>query len=197
MIKKFRASNYINAWYMTFDNVNYVVMPAHCAMFKDKSGKVIRSDFLNHFDEKLNWFTTENWINKGLHQYDFAWTKSNPSQNKSSFSHKLMLKSSGITDVSFYYNQPCDIQGNLTKVATFGKLNGTVYESPNSCLLEAVNIGFKGMSGAICVKDNKLVGMFVGRAKDLGSDTRTLPRGIILPCKEMLKNIRDKNIVEI
>lgn len=201
MLKYSRVSNYVNCWKVIFNGKLYAIMPAHCAIFKDNNNEWKRSNLLSYCDSSLKWYTTKKWLINKNPENDFAWANINLSVENLYCSLKPKnTKNCCPVDVGFYFNQPYDYKGNLQKLATLGKVNGTIYESPNSGLLEVINIGFNGMSGAIAISNEKtleMVGMFIGRGKNLGSDWRQTSRGMIITSELMLENIKDNNIEEI
>ena len=80
------------------------------------------------------------------------------------------------TKVVVLFRQPCNSSGKwVGEHSTIGSTTATLYESPRSAvivgepniergLLEASNIGFRGMSGAVAISGaGKCVGMFVKR----------------------------------
>lgn len=227
-----RISNYVNCWIVKIKNTNYAIMPAHVAVYQ-KNNIWLKSTFLTkcehislfnyHMkcDKKskynkwymsdnlytnyiLEWHTSLEWFKHKNINDDFAWAK---------LPDKLLLntilepsnKNLDIPiDVDFYYHQPYDIMGKLTEEASLGKIKGTIYKSPQSKLLEACNIGFRGMSGAIVLDEfSNYVGMFVRKGENLGSsyvdksnttydftqNMSSICRGIIMPHNLMIEHI--------
>ena len=74
------------------------------------------------------------------------------------------------TDVEIYFQQPYDYKGDWQKNSSFASIDAVVYPSPESPLLEALDVGFRGLSGAIAVmkRNQTLLGMFIKRAESLG-----------------------------
>ena len=68
-------------------------------------------------------------------------------------------------DVDVIFRQPYDMEGiNVGNASVIGSTKATLYRSPSDGLLESIDIGFKGMSGAMAISANKkVVGMFVKR----------------------------------
>ena len=84
--------------------------------------------------------------------------------------------------------------------SSFASINGVLYPSPESSLLEAIDVGFRGMSGAIAVNQGtqELVGMFVGRGAALGlKEGAELPEIIhYLSKKEEGREVSDTKLTE-
>jgi nitrate reductase NapAB chaperone NapD len=71
----------------------------------------------------------------------------------------------GILDVNVVFRQPYDFNGERISNPYIGSTRATLYKTTNKKLIESLDIGFKGMSGAVAVSDEtKLVGLFVKRA---------------------------------
>lgn len=218
IVKNCRVSNYINFWKVTFPMVgSYAIMPTHCAIFKkENDNKWQVSEYLkmcngNTNSNKLRWFTTKKWLDMEQLENDIAWAKlpeigfvtgSGIHSNTYLQSTSYVLDSSDSVDAMFYFHQPYDYKGNLCEQASLGRMLGIVYNSPNSKMLEATNIGFKGMSGSIAVSEfgysfGGLVGMFVGRGTDLGVTGKDMARGIIMPPNVMTENIMSNCTIEL
>jgi hypothetical protein len=171
-----------NCWRVRFGMDFYAILPTHVAIYKN-CNEWILSPFLKECEsmrEPLKWNIPFNWKNHMRLCDDFAWAKlaiENKGHNleTNSLSSSIQNLSEPI-NADFYYNQPYDANGVRVDVATFGKITGIVYPSPNSSLLESLNIGHKGFSGAVCVDDsNGLVGMFIRRGTELGQNNDALP----------------------
>ncbi len=75
--------------------------------------------------------------------------------------------------VSVFFRQPLDLEGRwVPKDSIIGSTEATLYPSPSAEslmegeigeLVEAIDIGFRGMSGAIAMEKETCVGMFVKR----------------------------------
>lgn len=206
-IKNCRVSLITNCWRVKFGKDLYAILPAHVATYKSHN-KWILSPFLKECgDEHLSWNIPVRWKDRMQFHDDFAWAKLIDNDKKSPHKTHLLETTKDLSepiDTNFYYNQPYDAYGLRTDVATFGKMIGITYPSPNSSLLESLNIGHRGFSGAICV-DNTigLVGMFIGRGTELGqnedasplvNNTSPMRRGIIIPPSIMLEHIKEGGI---
>jgi hypothetical protein len=194
-----------NCWKTKLGNSIYAIMPAHVAIYRTQNEEWMPSQYLKNCGN-LEWNITSQWKNTLHIKDDFAWAKL-PSILSDEYLSETLLSLSDPIDGNFYFNQPFDMNGRLSKAPTLGKVKGIVYPSPGSTFLESIGIGFRGMSGAVCVDDkNDLIGMFVRRGVDLGThkseilikNGSTLPmrRGIIIPTTEMLKHI-EKGGVQI
>ena len=221
-IKQSRMSNYVNCWRVKLGNSFYAILPAHCAIYKPKNKGWVRSNFLNmcRTDLNLQWHVSINWdSSNGSIENDLAWAKLDKSDYYFSVGTNMLNneqnneQNNEPIDVQFFFNQPYDYKGKLLKTASFGKVNGVAYASPNSEMLEALNIGFKGMSGAIAVNNNNdLIGMFVRRGVSLGvgdqttvdptiqvteqlaPQSMTLSRGMIIPSNVIAKLINSPSV---
>lgn len=194
-------SPFTNCWKTKLGGNIYAIMPAHVALHKTPMGEWNTSSYFKNLKncEDLEWNVPFEWKDSMKIQNDFAWAQMHKPTNDY-FTETSMSLSDPI-DGNFYFNQPFDMNGVLTKAPTLGKVRGIIYPSPNSKFLESIGIGFKGMSGAVCTDDkNNLIGMFIRRGADLGTykneilikNGSKLPmrRGIVIPPSEMLRHIK-------
>ena len=202
-IRRCGISPLTNCWKTKLGENIYAIMPAHVALYKTPTEEWRTSQYLKSCGD-LNWNVSSEWKETESIQNDFAWAKiakiANISNPTNDYFTETSLSLSDPIDGNFYFNQPFNMNGHLTKFPTLGKVKGVVYPSPNSNYLESIGIGFRGMSGAVCADDaNNLIGMFVRRGTDLGTHKNetlikngsTLPmrRGIVIPPSEMIKHI--------
>lgn len=206
-INKCSMSNITNCWKAKLGDNIYAIMPAHVAIYKTPTDTWKTSQFLKNCGD-LDWFVSQNWKDTLLIKDDFAWAKvklDHKNSHENNYFSETILPLDEPIDGNFYFNQPYDMNGKLCRNYNLGKVKGTVYPSPKSSFLESIGIGFRGMSGAICVDDdNGLIGMFVRRGHDLGTYTNTtllqtgstspIRRGIIIPPSEMLKHIENNGV---
>ena len=200
-VRRCGMSPLTNCWKTKLGNNVYAIMPAHVAIYKQQNEEWKPSQYLKACGE-LEWNISSNWKSESLIKDDFAWAKIPSSPLSTDYFSNTSLLLSDPIDGNFYFNQSFDMNGRLTKVPTLGKVRGIVYPSPNSNFLESIGIGFRGMSGSVCIDDhNKMIGMFIRRGADLGTyqseslikNGSTLPmrRGIIIPPSEMLRHIEE------
>lgn len=170
-VKLSRISPYVNCWRIQIDTSRiFAVLPAHVAVHK-KNDMWKKSFFLDKCNrgcgDKLNWKIPLKWTENHDPHNDIAWAEIKDCIDISLKETKHDINNP--IDTSFYYSHTIDHAGKICADSVFGKMNGTVYASPNSTLLEVPNIGFKGMSGAIAVDDNgDCIGMLLRRGSNLG-----------------------------
>lgn len=160
MITNASPSTKVNVWRTNVNGVGYLITPAHVAMFV-KEGMWQLSPLLDDF-ETHDWRIPSSYAQKPSPYSDICWAKV-PSNDD-----VLVLDESEILeplDVDVYFRQPYDMEGNnIGYASTIGSTKATLYRSPSDGLLESVDIGFRGMSGAMAISANKkVVGMFVKR----------------------------------
>lgn len=84
-------------------------------------------------------------------------------------------------DVRIFFQQPYDSHGTWVaekEGSTFGCVNGSIYPSPASGLLEVLDVGFQGMSGALVTsRDPRLgaVGLLIRPAKRIHLKRKKVP----------------------
>ena len=166
-IKQASASRFLNAWRIQFGSRRFLITPAHVAVYK-KHDRWLISNFLRDF-KHLNWFIPAVYLANFKPEDDLAWTEV-PPDSEGTF---LDLSTDAIlypTNVDFYFRQPYNAEGKWVDNSSFASITSVLYPSPESALLEAIDVGFRGMSGAIALKQEttELVGMFVRRGAALG-----------------------------
>ncbi len=109
---------------------------------------------MNH----LKWNLPGNYVTKQDFRDDFAWAEVDDPNDCLVLNSEVEV--SHPIDSKFYFKQPYDPNGNFT-TPTFGAMNAMVYSSPGGDLmLEALNIGFRGMSGALAYSNEiGIIGM--------------------------------------
>jgi hypothetical protein len=197
-MKKYLPIPTLNAWSVLISNKQYIITPAHNVIYL-KNNVLKKSEFLQDYNH--NWKISKKYITNPIPEHDLAWIESTLSKY-----HLLPWKNDiGIKKVDFYFKQPRDHTGTMTNDYQLGSMSGTIYRSPNSILYEAIGIGFRGMSGAICSNDKlSFAGMFVRLGSNLGSDpnastlqmheTKEIKRGLIMSAstiESMILNIDD------
>ena len=207
IVKNSRILNNMNCWKIKLDNTIFAIMPAHVATIKI-NGIWKSSSFLNACDKitKTDWFVPDNWQNNIDIYNDFCWTELK--QDTDHYLEPTKLNLNDPVDGNFYFHQPFSYTGKLTNVSSFGKIKSSLYLSPNSNMLESINIGFRGISGAICVdKSYDMIGMLIKKGADLGTHTVNISNGeisrqqmtpmirsIIMPPYVMLEHINSNKI---
>ena len=180
-----RGSKSINIWCVkNSDNKLYYILPAHVAIYP-KDGKWKISNFLGD-RQTLEWKIPKSYAENPGSQSDLCWCE--PAENESSKSY-IPLSNSLVNPmkVDVYFRQPYDengkrveIQQNLavTEVILYNVPTNNNKAIPH--LLEALNLGFRGISGAIALKKGttELVGMFVKRGKLITLKKSKQPRSI-------------------
>lgn len=225
IIRKSNVTQFVNCWKVELKGNFYAILPAHVAIYK-KDNIWHKSHFLNMCTETLlkeqknvSWHIPTKFITNLNLENDFAWAHiSKPSYYFKSIEYCFHEHIEG----NFYFNQPFDYENKLQSNAILGKISGTLYNSPNSDLFECLNVGFKGMSGAICLDNNhRMIGLFARRGQDLGMATcsltqlsidkidqsnldkdiaksvMTMSRAIIIPPSIMLKHINSKENINV
>ena len=194
------ASKNVNAWKININGTGYLVTPAHVAIHAVE-GRWTFSKFLKDF-KHLDWRLPEQYTNSPRPQFDFCWARLTNNENMDDF---LTLREDEITEplpVSVLFRQPFDRDGKwLGGKSVMGSTEATLYKSPSEVLLdakllenkdgenllEAIDIGFRGMSGAVALStDGKFSGMFVKRAslvalKECASRLLPLPQTLFSP----------------
>ena len=166
----------VNAWKIRVGGSCYLITPAHVAIFV-KEGKWAFSQFLDDFKDK-DWRIHYSYTTNPSPQYDICWAKLDDDQPDA-----LDLEHSVICDptkVRVIFRQPYDMDAVWTlRGSEMGLTEAVIYRSPKlvvtagdgnvpeseyCSLLESMDVGFRGMSGAIALDENdKCVGMFVKR----------------------------------
>lgn len=215
-VKLARISSFVNCWKIQINSSRvFAVMPAHVAVYKEND-KWRRSIFLNKCDKNLvkksDWKVPLMWSNNFDPHNDFAWTELDNEHCGGTVLKKAMCNMNDPMDASFYFSHTIDHTGKICAQPTFGKINGTVYNSPSSNLLEAPGIGFRGMSGAITVDSHgDCIGMLLRRGSNLGetkfdginsdykfsNNLTSLRRALVMPFDLMSSHIHNDNSVKI
>jgi hypothetical protein len=199
---KYLATGTLNAWKIFVNNEKYIITPAHNVIYK-KNNLLIKSDFIRKLD--YNWLIPTEYLKSYSPEYDLAWTKTNDKNLL-----KPQLDFDSLVHANFYFLQPVHFDGTMTNNYSLGAMTGIIYQSPNSLLYEGINIGFRGMSGAICIDPRfpkKYLEMFVRLGKNLGSDinastlelseTKEIKRGLIMTNKQIEKLILENKCISL
>ena len=163
----------VNAWKVIKNGVCYLATPAHVAIYAGNDGKWKLSHFLDDFKD-LDWRIRHSYSVTACAQDDICWAKY-PGDD----SDALVLEDSDITEPTKSYvvfRQPYDMDAVWVSQSEMGLTEAILYRSPRRDgefpgsderpMLESMDIGFRGMSGAIAVNENgRCLGMFVKRGK--------------------------------
>jgi hypothetical protein len=157
-------SRFVNAWCVNFSSGKYIITPAHVAVHI-KNGIYTRSTFLNELSH-LSWHVPR--LYNGLDNsfsFDCAWAKlPDDKESQDSFAFNI----SHCMDCDIFFRQPYDEHASWDgSQSVLGSVKAQVYPSPRSQLLEALDVGFKGMSGALVTSaidgQSKVIGMLLRR----------------------------------
>lgn len=191
----------VNAWRVKIGDYKYLITPAHVAIF-NKDQKWRFSHFLNDVKD-LQWKIPYSYAVKPSPQYDICWAKL-PSDDTSNALSLDITPIMAPTKVNVLFRQPYNMEGKwVGSQSTLGSTEATLYESPNVRdittkqlaiagdfsdhslpLVESIDIGFRGMSGAIALSDTgHCRGMFV-------------MRGNLIPLKKDVSSMQKFNFFE-
>jgi hypothetical protein len=165
-VKNICPSQSVNAWIVELaeSGERFAILPAHVATRMRDTGQWEASKFIAPLSSrfKLDWNISLSYVEdleKGMGNSipnDLAWARfpSNcdlPALTISDNMHSLDLP----CEVNVFFQQPYNGKGEwVDKGSTFGACHGIVYPSPESNMLEVLDMGFKGMSGALVVDAN-------------------------------------------
>ena len=169
-------STNVNAWKVKVDGECLLTVPAHVAVHPDVDGNWKLSKFLDDFKE-LDWRIRHSYSVDASPYDDICWAKFHGDDTDA-----LELEDSEIVDPTKAYvifRQPYDMDAAwVSPGSEMGLTEAIVYRTPKRALisgndnvpdrrlLEFMDVGFRGMSGAVAVnEDGKCVGMFVKRGK--------------------------------
>ena len=171
-------SNTVNAWKIKVGNACLLVTPAHVSIFPF-NGKWKKSKFMDDFKD-MDWRIRHQYTVAPSPQDDICWAKFHGDD-----SDALELEDSDIVDPMKAYvifRQPYDMNAVwVSNESEMGVTEAILYKTPKRTLiagdgddpqlddrpmLESMDVGFRGMSGAVAVNEKgKCVGMFVKRGK--------------------------------
>jgi hypothetical protein len=142
-------------------------MPAHVALHK-KGGNFFVSEFLKDLSG-LNWRIPRSYASLAIFANDVAWAKVTGSEGEFINADTETAREQLSSSCKIFFRQPYDCMGKWDgSNSTLGQVDGQLYPSPNSKLLEIVDVGFRGMSGALVVSgDNRAIGMLLRRGKPI------------------------------
>lgn len=165
---KASPSKFVNAWKVKMGSKRFLLTPAHVAVYK-KNGNWLVSKFLKDFYH-LDWYIPVNYLAKYAPEDDIAWTQLPDSTNDESFFDLSDETVNYPTNVDFFFRQPYNADGVWVNNSALASIDSVLYPSPESQLLEALDVGFRGMSGAVALKHGtkQVLGLFVGKGTALG-----------------------------
>ena len=156
LVKSACPSSSVNAWALATPKGNLVVTPAHVALW-NKDGVFRVSPFLADItaSNKLQWKVPSLYTNSRTrgNENDLAWAIYDGDLPAVPMDKHVIDYPH---DVRIFYQQPYDSSGEwVGRRSSFGALLATVYPSPQSSLLEVLDVGFQGMSGALVVDSSQ------------------------------------------
>ena len=160
------ASQLFNVWRLRINNQVYAVMPAHCL--------VHRKSYTPNLDQRLktlDWRVSSRYkVGTVDPMIDVAWAKTEPHNFLDPAPERRLP-----TITSLFFRQPYDYNGNRQVRASLVCMEGSLHLSPGSTdLFETMDVGFKGMSGALVVDpDARCEGLLLRRGKALPLATKS------------------------
>jgi len=186
----------LNAWKVKIGTEKFIVTPAHNIIYK-LNGNWRFSNFVPPAHQS-GWYVPTQFIKSDKYNllYDLAWK---PISKYSQIIESTHIPIKQIQDVRFYYYQPYDWNGNKVNKSAYslGSTSTTIYQSPGSEYFEAVNIGWRGLSGAAVTTtstSSKFIGLFIRRIGNIGieksdstlqTEMTGVSRGFIMPTKQI------------
>ena len=146
-IKRACPSRSVNAWKVVLSGKGYIITPAHVAMFPDrKTNNYIKSTFLQTLGKELIWNVPRLYTPNAF-GFDFAWAKLKSDED---CVRSQIIESASFQDVDLFFQSPYDAAGVWNDTTSeLGYVSAGMYPSPRSQLYEALDVGYKGMSGAL------------------------------------------------
>ena len=185
-VVKSAPSPIVNAWRVCISgnnelqNKTFLITPAHVAIYS-KDSTWLMSNFLRDL-KHLEWKIPSSYVESPSPYDDLCWCDvSSISEYISSHDDYLTIETSDKQSLpectDLYFRQPYNINGIwVNGSSTVGVTEATLYDVPSTDdseltmsghhrLKEALDEGFRGMSGAVVLKRDSthLVGMFVKR----------------------------------
>jgi hypothetical protein len=205
----------LNAWKVKIGLDKFIVTPAHNIIYKPDPNKSFQPSPFVPEKYNSNWFVNTKYIKSSNYNllYDLAFK---PIENKSQSIQSESIDPDQIHNINYFYYQPYD--WNSIKVSkqnySLGCAQAIIYKSPdnnfgdNDVYFEAINIGFRGMSGAIVtnLESDKFLGLFVRRISNLGTNQSDstiqtelvgVSRGFVMPLRQIEKIIYSSDCVKI
>lgn len=204
MIKTY-GLGYLNAWKIILGKETYMITPAHNLIYKKHNN--LQISHLIRPKDISGWNVDKRFVDSNDILYDLAWKKLSWNE-PGLYSYPTDL--SNIVKCNFYYYQPYNYKGVLTNEYNIGCIDGYVYKSPEIDYYESINVGFRGMSGAIVTipgcNINNFIGMFIRKCENIGMDlnastikteTNGISRGLIMPHFIIDNIIKENNALSL
>lgn len=177
-ILKSSPSKLVNAWKVKVDGKCYIVTPAHvCMHVVDK--KWAFSSFLIEL-KQLDWHLPLHYVANPNPFFDLAWAEVDVNDDFIPIEGTMKITEPSKVDV--YFRQPLSWEGTWqSNNSEIGSREAVLYPTPSTSnvvegeiqgdpaflsgesLLEAIDTGFRGMSGAIAIQNERCAGMLVMR----------------------------------
>lgn len=201
--------NTLNAWKIQIGSDKFIVTPAHNIIYKpDKTKNVFKPSPFVPTGYNSGWYVPTKYVNSNDYDLlnDLAWK---PISKNSQTIKSDYIDPEQIYRVKYFYYQPYDFANiKLSKQNYSLGCNETIiYKCPSNNLanannknnreyFEAINMGFRGMSGAIVTNQqaNKFLGLFLRKIGNLGTNPSDstiqtemvgVSRGFIMPTKQI------------
>lgn len=157
-------SRLVNAWNVVLGGRAFTITPAHVALYAN-NGVWCKSEFLKQLPGR--WQIPRMFVDSEDALSDFAW-KEIENNNSSGCLKTSVIENDDPVDVTGYFRQPYDRHGNwAASESAFGAMSTVLYRSPQCNLLEAIDVGFRGFSGALFLREDAVVGLFLRRGTNI------------------------------
>lgn len=162
LVKNCCPSTLVNAWKVRIGTKPFLVTPAHVCVYGER-GHWTMSSFLKELS-LFDWKISASYVSNPNPLYDLAWAELAKEEDE------CIVLGSGVaapTKVDVFFRQPLDHNGTwVSERSEIGQTETILYPSPSPAqlpelsegdmdagdLLEAVDIGFRGMSGALAMR---------------------------------------------
>jgi len=160
-------SKLINAWKVSINERHFIISPAHVCVYPNKKNRLwVRSEFLDELKDRA-WKVPSAYSLKPRPFVDLAWTEIEPDVDSIPIGRGIRAPQK----VEVFFRQPLTWDGKWNSAgSTMGSTEAVLYPTPkilggenSEDLLEAVDIGFRGMSGALATYEGRCEGIFVKR----------------------------------
>lgn len=165
----------LNAWKVLVGGRPYALTAAHVAIHP-KDGKWKKSKFLDSVS-KLDWSVPQSWVTSQSFASDVAIAPLDSDQDCLP-QHDHLLGNLP-RQIDLFFRQPYDPNGKWSEASSLAYRQAVANPSPDSALWEVIDVGFRGMSGALGAcheQDSKFsfVGMLTRRATSIPHKTKRL-----------------------
>jgi hypothetical protein len=209
----------LNAWKVSIGKEKFIVTPAHNIIYKPDKNKSFQSSPFVPKKFNTGWFVCKQYVESSEYNllYDLAW-KPIGKNSQSIQSELVESKLTQVHKINYFYYQPYDYNGIKVSKQNYslGCGQAIIYKSPNNHnslnnnneYFEAINMGFRGMSGAIVtnLESDKFLGLFIRKIGNLGTNLSDstiqtelvgVSRGFIMPVRQIEKLIYSPNTIKI